>query len=265
MHHSSHAACLLAVTVALAAAPALAVKKVPYPEVKVEALVPYTPDAAFEAMRKKFVDAVEKKDMAALVALVAPNFAWTAGGDPAEEFDSKRDGLHNFKVAFGFRPHGKDADGPTEMGPLWDLLVLYAAEPSLAQEPNSPNVCGPSTARVLDPNALKQAMEKVETDDEVTEWVYFIDEVTLTTSPTGRSSAGKIAKTALPLVGAHPMPGQGQSSAPSQPPTHVELLLPSGKTGWAAIASVRPLLFDRLCFAKNAGGDWMIAAFDQAE
>lgn len=255
----------LALAVALAPAPAAAVKKAPYPEIKVEALAPYTPDAAFDAMRKKLADAVTKKDLAALTALVAPNFAWTAASEPTEEFDSKRDAVHNFKVAFGFRPHGNDADGPTDVGPLWDLLALYAAEPTLAQEPNSPNVCAPSTAKVIDPGALKQAMEKVESDDEVAEWVYFIEEITLTATPAGRAPAGKVAKTALPLVGVHPVPGQGQSSAASQTPTHVELLMPSGKTGWAEITAVRPLLFDRLCFAKSAGGDWMIAAFDQAE
>jgi hypothetical protein len=41
-------------------------------------------------------------------------------------------------------------------------------------------------------------------------------------------------------------------------------LLPSGKTGWAPVATVRPLFVDRLCFAK-AGSDWKIAVYEQAE
>ena len=48
-------------------------------------------------------------------------------------------------------------------------------------------------------------------------------------------------------------------------PTHLQVLLPSGKTGWIPASVVRPMDSDRLCYAKTADGAWKIAAFDQSE
>ena len=47
--------------------------------------------------------------------------------------------------------------------------------------------------------------------------------------------------------------------------THLQVLLPSGKTGWIPATAGLPLVTDRLCYAVTADGDWKIAAFDQAE
>lgn len=63
------------------------IKKVPYPEIKVTIDAAYHPDAAFEKMQAAFVDAVAKKDVPALSALVAPTFLWTIGGRPSDELD----------------------------------------------------------------------------------------------------------------------------------------------------------------------------------
>jgi hypothetical protein len=48
------------------------------------------------------------------------------------------------------------------------------------------------------------------------------------------------------------------------PPTHFEVLLPSGRTGWVPVAAVRPLETDHLCYARTPAGEWRIAAIDQA-
>ena len=265
MRHAILIPSLLALAVVLAPAPAAALKKVPYPAIKIEVPAPFKGDAAFEAMRKAFAAAVDQKDVAGLAALVAPNFTWTAAGEPSEEFDGKRDALHNFNVAFGFREAGKSADGETEIGPQWDLLAAFAADPGLAQEPGSPLVCGPVTAKLVDRAAFEQAMEKVDEDDDPAEWVYFVDEATLTGTPTGGSSVGKFAKTAMPAVSLYPDPAAVKPPAQPKPVTHVELLLPSGKTGWVTLDKVRPLLIDRLCYAKSANGDWKIAGFSQSD
>ncbi len=50
-----------------------------------------------------------------------------------------------------------------------------------------------------------------------------------------------------------------------RPSTHFEVLLPSGRSGWILVSAVRPLVTDRLCYAKNPNGDWRIAIYDQAE
>jgi hypothetical protein len=107
---------------------AAAVKKVSYPEVKVEIVEPYRPDAAFEAMSTRFSAAVAKKDEQALFALIGPNFVWTLEGSLTDEFDLGRDTLHNFKVVFGFRELGKNTDGNVADGPFWGALAAFAQD-----------------------------------------------------------------------------------------------------------------------------------------
>jgi len=93
------------------------VKKVAYPEVKVTIDKVYKPDAGFDQMRAALAGAVKKKDVNALSKLIAPTFLWMIGGEPAEQLDLGRDAVQNFKVAFGFRALGKDADGGVSDGP----------------------------------------------------------------------------------------------------------------------------------------------------
>jgi hypothetical protein len=66
---------LLAAAIPLLAAPGNAEpQQVAYPEVKVVLENPYKPDAAFDKMNGAFLDAVQRKDIGALTALVAPTF-----------------------------------------------------------------------------------------------------------------------------------------------------------------------------------------------
>src|ERR1700733_2911610 len=95
-------------------------RQVAYPEVKVVLENAYKPDVAFDKMVAAFLDAVQRKDLGALTALVAPSFLWTVSDHPAEELDLGRDAIHNFKVAFGFRAFGADVDGGVDTGPFWD-------------------------------------------------------------------------------------------------------------------------------------------------
>jgi hypothetical protein len=71
----------------------------------------------------------------------------------------------------------------------------------------------------------------------------------------------KVSKVALPVLESYPPQGQ---SADTQP-THMQVLLPSGKTGWVAASAVRPLISERLCYAKTKSGDWKIVSYDQLE
>lgn len=247
----------------LTSLPAGAVKRASYPEVKVTALPAFKGDAALEALRKKLVESVSKQDLASVIALVDPKFVWTAGGKPVEEFDPKKDGVHNFKVAFGFRAFGRNEDGKTDIGPQWFLLELFLADPSLTQEANSPLVCGPATARIADPKAFEKVLERVDEESEPSEWVFASSEVPLMDKPGGSSRVGALNGTAMPVLGFHPpLPA---NTPPKEPPTHFELLLPSGKTAWAETKNLRALFVDRLCYSKDAKGDWKIGAFDQAE
>jgi hypothetical protein len=254
----------LAVASVLSALPASAIKKVPYPAIEVRPLPVFKGDPALDAARKKFAEAVTGKNLDAVTALVAPDFEWTAGGARVDEFDAKRGPAHNFRVAFGFRAPGRDADGPTDIGPQWELLEYFARDPVLTQEAGSPLVCGSTTAKPADLAALQDALNRVDENDELSEWVYFLDELTLTASPTGGNAVAKLKSAAMPIAAVHPAPPAGDKPVAGAAPTHFELLLPTGKTGWAPADKVRPLFVDRLCFAKG-GSDWKIALYDQAE
>lgn len=240
-----------------------AVKRASYPEIKVVPFPLFKGDAALEAMRKKLSEAVEKQDLVAVSAFVDPKFVWTAGGKPVEEYDAAKDGLHNFKVAFGFRAFGRNEDGKTDIGPQWFLLELFLADPTLTQEAGSPYVCGPATARISDPKAFEQAINRVEEENEPAEWVFAATEVPLTAKPGGGAKVGSLHNNAMPVLGFSPAPPE--NAPPKEPPAHFELLLPSGKSGWAETKNLRALFVDRLCYAKDSGGEWKLRAFDQAE
>ncbi len=241
-----------------------AVKKVAYPEVKVEVLPAYKPDAAFEVMRKALSDAVAKKDAPALFALVGPTFVWTYQGGPIDQFDMGRDALHNFKVLFGFRPPGADADGPVENGPFWEALGAFADDATLYQATEFGNlVCGPIAANVVDDGVYEQARKRVEPSDEAADWYFTLAPTQVAKAPgdTGTPVA-RVGTVALPALSTVPKPEEGK---PPKPATHIEVLLPSGKTGWIPAGAMRPLASERLCYAKTQGGDWKIAAYDQTE
>lgn len=245
----------------LSAGPAAALKRVPYPEIRVTPLPAFSGDPALTEVRKHMAAAVEAKNLDAVIALVSASFEWTAGGVPVDEFDAKRSGEHNFRVAFGFRSVGRDTDGPTDIGPLWDLLAFFANDPIQTQDKDSPLVCGSVTAKPADLAALDEAFNRIDEETELSEWVYATGELQLTDKP-GGTGVAKISGLALPVLDIHPAPPEGGGEA--APPTHFELMLPSGKSGWAAVNAVRPLFVDRLCFEKTNAG-WKIAVYDQAE
>lgn len=252
-----------AIAVALAT-PAFAIKRAPYPEIKVEMAEAYKPDAAFEGMRKALLIAVAKKDKAALMNLVGPTFVWTFDDQIAQEFDFGRDAQHNFKVAFGFRAAGKDADGGVEDGPYWETLTDIAKAGSFYKDANTSNlVCGPNRAWVSDEALFEQARNKIATKDDTGEWYFVAGDTVVTSAPTvtGQQIA-TISKVAVPVVSYFP---KASASQPDPIPTHIEVLLPSGKTGYLPIAQARPLFGASLCFAKTGDGSWKIASVNQVD
>jgi hypothetical protein len=239
-----------------------ALKRVPYPEVKVEVSDPYKPDAAFSAMRKALTDAVAKKDSAALFALIGPTFIWSMQGATVEQLDMGRDSLHNFKVVFGFRQQGKDADGGVENGPYWDALAAFAADGTYYEE-NSNLVCGPISGSVADDQVFEQARGKIETSDETADWYFTVADTAVAKAPGDAGPpVGKVGKVALPVLNSYPPSPEGK---PPVTPTHLDVLMPYGKTGWIPAAAARPLSTERLCYAKTAKGEWKIVAYDQPE
>jgi hypothetical protein len=239
-----------------------AVKRVPYPEVKVEIAEAYQPDPAFTAMRKAFTDAVSQKNDTALFALVGPTFVWTMAGGIVEQFDMGRDALHNFKVVFGFRDAGKDVDGGVEGGPFWTALTAFAAESTVYQQ-TANLVCTPTFAQPVDDDIFEQARSKIETEDEGADWYFTLGETPVAKSPedTGPPFV-KVGKVALPMLAVYPPPPEDQ---PAPPATHYEVLLPTGRTGWIPASAALPFSTERLCFAKTPSGEWKIVQYDQPE
>ena len=184
---------LLAAAALAAATPGVAeVKKVAYPEVKVTLEKPYTPDAAFEKMHAAFLDAVKRKDLAALTALVAPTFLWTVSDQPADELDLGRDAIHNFKVAFGFRALGQDVDGGVDNGPYWEVLGSFAEDTSYYVANDAGTlVCGPVAAEVADDKVLDQARRKIDAINEPVEWYFTLAETSVARAPGDTGDAGR--------------------------------------------------------------------------
>jgi hypothetical protein len=238
------------------------IKEVAYPEIKVTLNEAYQPDAAFEKMRAAFADAVAKKDVNALTTLVAPTFLWTIDSQMADELDLGRDAIHNFKVVFGFRAAGSDTDGGVEDGPYWDALAAFANDPTYYRATDSGNlVCGPIGAEIADQATFEQADKKLSTEDEAAEWYFTLASTDVAKSPTETGTpTTKIGAIALPVLGSYPEPHEGQ---PAPQPTQLQVLLPSGQTGWILAAAARPLFSARLCYAKTPSGDWKIAAVDE--
>jgi hypothetical protein len=259
MRFAATATALLAAAVFLAPLPAFAIKKAPYPEVKVQAPAPFKPDATLDAMRKAFADAVRRQDAKALFALVSPNFTWTADGEPAEQFDAKQDGLTNFKVAFGFREFGKAEDSDSGDA-FWIVLDDAASDPDLTPRDDNPEMaCGPATANIVDEDVRDRATEEIAGEGESLEWVYTLKEITLTEQPTGGGTVAKVSNIAMPVVSRYPVPRAGENL----PTSFYEVLLPSGKTGWIDADGVDPVGDDRICYGKDKAGAWKIVGYEQ--
>jgi hypothetical protein len=257
------AAMALAAATALTGVADAAVKKVPYPEVKINITSPYQPDPAFQTMLKALKDAVAAKNTEAVMALVGPMFIWTSQGTMIDQLDPGRDAVHNFKVVFGFRAAGKDQDGGVENGPYWDNLASFLDDTTFYKLSGlTSEVCSPMQAEVADDNTFEAAQKKITNGDDSGDWYFVSAETAVAKAPNDSGPpVAKINKIAVPMLNTFPAAKEGQ---PEPKITHGEILMPSGKTGWVPIAALRPFDHDRLCFAQTADGKWKIVGYDEA-
>src|SRR5690348_17066990 len=119
---------------ATAQQPAERAEPKPYKKVAVGLPAPIS-DPSFEAFRKQLADAVQRKDRAALGALIVPQgFFWEReGGNGA---DDKKSALDNFAAATGL--DSKDGSG-------WEFVGDYAAEPSASRVGDRQDmICAPA-------------------------------------------------------------------------------------------------------------------------
>src|SRR5215470_19166733 len=206
---------IAAIACALALPASAAIKKVPYPEVKIELAEAFKADPAFETMRKKLSDAVAKKDAQALFDLVGPTFVWTFQGGATDQFDMGRDALHNFKVTFGFRPQGANADGPVDNGPFWELLAGFANDGTYYQDTQAGNlVCGPMTANAVDDDVWEQARKKIEVGEDGVDWYFTLAPTSVAKAPNDSGPpVAEIGTIPLPALSIYPVPQEGKPAA----------------------------------------------------
>jgi hypothetical protein len=250
---------------------------------KAIAVTPATPvaDPGFEAFRKQLGEIAGRKDRAALAGLVAQSFFWIAS--QGEKADRKKKPIDNFAAAV-------DLDAADGSG--WEMLAAAAGEATLQPLPQRKGVqCAPSPPG-FDAKAFDQLLKASRTD--VFEWAYatkpslevragaatdapvtetlgaILVRVIPEPPPAGTPQAGTPPGTSPPSATAPP-PGQAQpgqppagqaatTPVPSGPPPALRIVTPAGKIGWIAADSVLPLVFEQICYAKDAAG-WKIAGY----
>lgn len=245
----------------------------PYATVAVTLPAPST-DPAFEALRKQIGEAAGRKDRAALAGLVAPSFFWTAA--QGEKADRKKKPIDNLAAAIGL----DEADGEG-----WEILAGAAADPTLQPFPPKKGVsCAPAPPQ-FDGKAFEQLLKTTRT--EVFEWAYPAKaDITVRTSAAADAPVLETLGAVLVRVMPDPQAMQGlnvppgsQASAPPQgtppqgapqgapqgpaaggPIPPLQVVTPAGKTGYVAADTVLPLIFEQLCYVKDAAG-WKIGGY----
>lgn len=212
-------------------------------------------------MQISFAQAIAAKDTQALLSLVGPTFLWMSRGELNDQFDFGHGPVDNFAAVFGFTESGSTAGGAAPSGPLWDVLATFAGDKTFYRATDT-LVCGPTSATIVDDDDFNSAKKKIGADASV-EWYFTSADTTATSTPTDAGSpVGHASQVAFPVLSVFPQAKDGQ---PKPPVTHLQVLLPSGKSGWIPISAAPPLATDRLCYALTPDGSWKFAAFDQAE
>jgi len=159
-------------------------------------------------------------------------------GELNDQFDFGRPALDNFQSLFGFAAPAKTTEGPAPNGPLWDVLATFAADKIFYQATDT-LVCGPMSAKV-DSDDFNLAKRKINADESV-EWYFTLAPTTPVSAsptaagpPTGQVQPGRAA-------GSESVP-QAAAGQPKPPVTHLQVLLPSGDTGWIPVSAGLPLL-----------------------
>jgi hypothetical protein len=231
---------------ALAAAPALAQTDAakaappgPYKAITITLPKPLD-DPSFDAFRKEFAAAAEKKDRAALGGLVAAQgFFWEReNGDGA---DKRKSGIDNLAAVLGL--------GRSESAG-WDMLASYAEDPTGAPIPQHAGaMCAPADP-AFDGKAFEALLDATQTDE--SEWGYPVSEgIDVHRAP--QASAPIIGKLALTLVRVAP-------EANGNVPSYLRIITPDGRAGYVSIDSIAPIGNDQLCYAKS-GGSWKIVGY----
>lgn len=201
-------------------------------------------DPSLDAFRKEIGEIAARKDRAALASRVtAKGFVWERAD--GKKTDSRRSGFDQLAAALGL----SDPDGAG-----WEALAAIAAEANVAPVPGMQNVvCAPAGPQ-FDEAQLDQLAQATQTDP--LEWVYpTADGVQVRAK--AEDGAPVIERLGLHFVRAMEAASQEDAAANGE---WLQVVAPSGQTGFVRFDDVRGLETDQICYAKQ-GGNWKIAGY----
>jgi hypothetical protein len=202
-------------------------------------------DPSFDEFRRKLAEISVKKDSNALSRLVvAQGFFWKS--EKGEKADKNKSGFDNFSAAVQL--NAKDGSG-------WDQLAGYAFDPTGAPvQALGGAVCSPA-----DPVFNEQEFENLLKDTQVPleDWGYPL--FTGIEVRSGRTAnAPVVEKLGLHFI--RVIPDESMVNTPANEMPTLQVVTPTGKTGYVPAFALAPLGNDQLCYRKEADG-WKIIGY----
>jgi hypothetical protein len=233
------AAWLIAGTLAAQAQKQTAAPAQPYKAVAITLPVP-TSDAVFDAFRKQLGEAAQKKDRAALTAMVvAQGFFWLR--DNNDRADKRKSGIDNLATALGL--NNKNGAG-------WEILFSFTDDPTASPLPARKSaICAPAEP-AYNAQEFDALIKATQTD--ASEWSYPVS-AGIEVHATAQTASPVIDKLALAFVRVN------AGSAPSSA-NFLRVITPSGKAGYVSADAIAPIGNDQLCYVKD-GGAWKIGGY----
>jgi hypothetical protein len=224
-----------------AQAPAQAPPLGPYKAVAIK-LPAALNDPSFDTFRKRLGEIAQRKDRAALAALVAANFFWVP--EDVDIADKGKSAIDNMAKALSL----DDTDEPG-----WDALAAYAVETTVMADDQRTGVfCAPAQPD-YDEKAADELAKATKTD--ASDWAFPL-RAGIEVRSASRRDAPVVDKLGLYLVRVL----ADDSPANEALATFLKVLTPSGKVGYVPVDAVREIGAEQLCYVKDAGG-WHIAGF----
>jgi hypothetical protein len=210
-------------------------------------LPPASADPSFAAFRAAIAAAARTRIYAELEALVQPQgFFWDR--DFGQGYDPRKPPVDNLAAAI-------ELEHRNGMG--WDRLAKFAEDKSVEPLDARPGVvCAPARPG-YDTVEFSRLLDTTYTRD--TEWAYpMADETPVRAAP--RADAPVVGKLALHFVRLLGFEGvDSETTLPRNQWTRV--MLPDGKTAYAAPGSLTSLTVERLCYVKDMVVGWRIAGY----
>lgn len=243
---------LVAIVVALATTPSSAQP----PRGKAAAVKPYKPvtvklptapdDPKFETFRKELAAVAKNRVYARLAPLVeSKNFFWDR--DFGNSFDRRKPAVDNLANALRLEH---------ENGAGWTSLADFATDASAGALDSRPGVICMPAQPAFDGVDLDKLIDVTRTDG--IDWAYTrAPDILVRASP--RADASVVEKLGLYFV--RLLGFEGPDSDTPGRTQWAKVATPSGKTGYVAPNSLLSITTERLCYAKNALGDWRIIGY----